>query len=301
MSTLLKVAAILLSCLPRPAAQGIGSLIGALWFHVIRIRRRTVLENLAVALPSRNADHLRIAKAAYRHFGMTAVEFLLMSRLPPRAVADAVRVEGMEHFLEALSRNRGAIVVTAHLGNFDLLAASRAAGGIPLAVVSRTLHRSGPNRFWMESRKKSGLAVFEDRGASRQILRHLKENKAVALTVDQRTRPRRGGVWLPFFGKPALTPTAPAKLSAASGAPIVPVYIVREGFMQHRAFVLPLLEPPPRKDSEALLQTTKKINEIVEAWIRRFPEQYMWLHRRFVRPNDDSVLSRMQSHAKLLR
>ena len=301
MSTLLKIAAIVFSSLPRSVALRIGAFIGYLWFHVLRIRRRTVLANLKAALPEHEADHRRIAETAYRHFGRTAVEFLRLRSMSRAELAEMVTVEGMENFESARALGKGVIVVTAHLGNFDLLATSRAAAGIPLAVVSRQLHQRGADRFWMESRRRSGLEIFEDRGAAKQILRHLKAGRITALTVDQRTRASRGGVVLPFMGCPAWTTTAPAKLSAASGAPVVPVYIVRGKDGRHRAVVEAMMAPPTRGDGAAVLEMTRKINEIVGRWVSAHPEQYMWLHRRFVIDIDDTVLSPRPSRAKLHR
>lgn len=301
MSTLLKIAAFGFSLLSPLMAARFGKAVGFVWFHLLRIRRKTVLSNLEKALPHRRDDHLRIAAAAYRHFGIFAVEFLRMSRMSKDEILKMVEIAGMEHFASARSENKGVIVVTAHLGNFDLLAASQAAAGIPLAVVSRQLHQGGANRFWMESRKRVGVEIFEDKGAAKQILRSLKANKVVALTVDQRTRAEKGGVLLPFMGNPALTTTAPALLAAVSGAPIVPVHIHRGSDGLHLAVISPKIPAPQGRDTASIMQITKNINVIVEKWVSQHPEQYMWLHRRFVTKNDDSVLSPRQSRARLQR
>jgi KDO2-lipid IV(A) lauroyltransferase len=282
MSFLLKIIAFGLSLLSPASAQKLGAGLGLIWFHVIRIRRKTVLENLEMALPHRRNEHLRIARDAYRHFGMTAVEFLRMSRMSKEDIAQEVEVSGMEHFDAAAARNRGVIVVTAHLGNFDLLAASQAARGIPLAVVSRNLHDSGVNQFWMKTRQKSGLQIFEHKGQARKILRHLRQGGVVALTADQRTRPERGGVLLPFMGHPAMTPTAPASLAAASGSPIVPVRIERQADGRHFAVVESAIWPDELAAPDGIVNVTNKLNGIIGDWAAECPEQYMWIHRRFV-------------------
>jgi Kdo2-lipid IVA lauroyltransferase/acyltransferase len=291
-STLLKILAAALSLLSERGARKVGAILGGAWFHIIRIRRKTVLSNLQKALPgSSRADRLRIAGEAFRHFGITAVEFLRMSRMKKEEVAAWVEVEGMSNFEAAAAKNKGIIAVTAHLGNFDLLAASQAARGIPLAVVSRNLHQGGANRFWMESRKRCGLEIFEDKGAARKILRHLKNNKVVALTVDQRTKSAKGGVLLPFMGHPAMTGTAPAALAAASGAPLVPVRIERLSDGRHRAIIEPEIPFFGPRTRDALIGVTEKINEISGNWIVSRPEQYMWLHRRYAPDDSHTDLS----------
>ena len=143
----------------------------------------------------------------------------------------------------------------------------------------------------MESRKRAGLEIFEHKGAARKILRHLKAKKVVALTADQRTRAAKGGILLSFMGCPAMTGTAPAALSAASGAPIVPVHIERLPDGRHRAFVEPEIPPPESKDKNAIFRVTREINDIIGKWAARRPEQYMWLHRRYLRDSDDTGLS----------
>ncbi len=294
MSALLKMIAFLLSFLSQNGARKLGAALGLAWFHGVRIRRKTVFSNLEKALPDRKIEHRRIAKDAYRHFGISAVEFLRMSRMAPEEIASLVEVRGMAHFYAALARNRGVIIVTAHLGNFDLLAASQAARGIPLAAVSRDLHDSKVNRFWMEARMRSGLRIFRHKGDGRRILRHLKQGGVVALTADQRTSAERGGILVPFMGVSAMTGTAPAALAAVSGSPIVPVRIERQPDGRHIAVVEEEVSPETVTGPAGIFEVTKKINDILGRWISQCPEQYMWLHRRFVIDIHVTDLSRVQ-------
>jgi KDO2-lipid IV(A) lauroyltransferase len=281
-STLLfKTASFLAGLLPWSLAQRLGGALGLFWFFAVRVRRRVVLENLARALPERGEEHLAIAKEAYRHFGISALEFLKMSRMDRRAVVGKVRLSGMPHFERALARGKGVIVITAHFGNFDLLACSQAAREVPLAVVSRDLHGRGANKFWMETRRIKGLTIFSDKGGARDVLSWLKAGKVLGLTVDQRTPAGRGGVLARFMGCWAWTTTAPALLALSSGAAIVPIRVERQPDGYHDLLVEPEISLPEERRSKAVSLLTNEINDLIGNWIYRRPDHWMWLHRRF--------------------
>jgi KDO2-lipid IV(A) lauroyltransferase len=278
---LFKIASFLAGLLSWSLAQRVGGALGLFWFFVVRVRRRVVLENLARALPGHDIDHLGIARAAYRHFGISALEILKMSRMARDEVAKRVRLVGIEHFERACSRGRGVIVITAHFGNFDLLACSQAARQVPLAIVSRDLHGQGANRFWMETRLSIGLKIFPDRGAAKEILRWLKAGKVLGLTVDQRTPASRGGRLSPFMGWEVWTTTAPAALALSSGAAIVPVRVERGPDGYHDLRVEPEVLLSAERRTKAISLLTDEINAVVANWIYGRPDHWMWLHRRF--------------------
>jgi KDO2-lipid IV(A) lauroyltransferase len=258
----------------------VGAFLGLVWFHVVRIRRRVVRDNLALALPERADDHRRIARASYRHLGISALEFLKLS-VDQDAVAARVHAHGLERFEAARARGRGVIVVTAHFGNFDLLACSQARRGVPLAIVSRELHGGGSNRFWMESRRASGLRIFQERGGVRHVLRWLRAGNALGLVVDQRTPPARGGTRATFLGHQVWTSTAAAKLALRTGAALVPARIERRADGDHDLYVDEEIDFVPGRGAEAEQELTERINREVEGWIRAKPELWLWLHRRF--------------------
>jgi KDO2-lipid IV(A) lauroyltransferase len=282
---LLRGLARIASLLTWRGAQSVGAFLGLVWFHLVRIRRRVVRSNLALALPDRSDEHHRIARGSYRHLGVSALEFLKLS-VEPAAVADRVHHHGMAHFEAAHARGRGVIVVTAHFGNFDLLACSQALRGVPLAIVSRELHGGGSNRFWMESRRRSGLSIFPERGGVRQVLRWLRRGNVLGLVVDQRTPPARGGIRAPFMGQQVWTSTAAAKLALRTGAALVPVRIERRQDGEHDMHVEPEIELDGERGPQAEHRLTARINRVVERWVRARPELWLWIHRRFadVRP-----------------
>lgn len=272
----------LMGFLPWTGVQRIGAALGLFWYRVLRIRRKVVFQNLALALPDQTPSHRYIARRAYEHFGMTIMEFLKMGRAGTQELSGKVRVRGMHHFETAVARGRGVIVITAHFGNFDLLACSQADRGIPLAIVSRHLHSGGINRFWMQTRRARGLEVFPDKGAAKSLLRWLRDGKVLGLTVDQRTPEERGGILEEFMGWRVWTTTAPAALAVAAGAAVVPIRLERRLDGDHDLIVESEIPLPDGNRESAIQELTKQMNEVVGKWIVQRPDQWMWLHRRFV-------------------
>jgi Kdo2-lipid IVA lauroyltransferase/acyltransferase len=288
---LLKAVTFLTGFLSWRRAQRLGGALGLLWFHAVRIRRRVVMGNLEMALSKTGKEARLIAREAYRHFGTSFFELLKIATMSPGEMASKVRARGMEHYERARARGRGVIVVTAHFGNFDLLAFAEAALGIPLAIVSRDLHEEGANRFWMATRRKSGLEIFPERGAARRILEWLRLGYVIGLTVDQRLSEEKGGILSEFMGWRVWTTTAPASLALASGAALLPVRVERCPDGGHTILVEPEIVIDRARDADARQQVTDRINKIVETWVRERPDHWLWLHRRFVGARRNRSLS----------
>jgi Kdo2-lipid IVA lauroyltransferase/acyltransferase len=259
----------------------LGAFLGTVWYRLVRIRRGVVRENLGLGLPERAAEHDRIALGCYRHLCISTLELLKTRHMSSGRVLSLVRHRGLENYERAAERGRGVIAVTAHVGNFDLLACSQALRGVELGIVSRELRESGSNRFWMETRAATGLRIFSDRSSLRELLRWLREGRALGLVVDQRTPAERGGLLVPFLGEPAWTTSTPAALALRTGAALVPVRARRLEDGSHEVGVEPEIPLPERRGAEEVALLTERINEIVSRWIRDTPEQWMWLHRRF--------------------
>ena len=282
MSTLLLgVLAALVGLLPWRGAQAVGAFLGGVWFRLLRVRRRTALDNLAIALPALAADHVRIAAESYASLGASALELVRTRAMSREEIAGRVHAVGLPHYEAAAARGRGVIVVTAHFGNFDLLAVSQAARGVPLAIVSREMSEKRSNRFWMETRAKAGLEIFTERDAARRALPWLRAGKVLGLVIDQRTAERRGGILAPFFGRRVWTSTAAARLARRTGAAIVPARTERRADGDHDLIVEPELALPPRGDPAFVETVTAACNAALERWIRARPGQWMWIHKRF--------------------
>lgn len=262
------------------AACGVG--LGFFAGRVLRLRRGRVDAHLARALNLRDDPpaRARIARAMYRHLGLCLVEFL---RLPTwtRAKIDAqVELDHFDRLRAAIAQGHGVVVVTAHFGNWDLLACLSALLGVPLHVVTRELKGRGANRAWMQARERTGLKLHPAAGSAGALLGALRRGEVVAFVIDQHM-PEKLGVPVPFFGRLASTIDAPAVLAARTGSPVMPAFLFRQGFERHRLWVgeaIPLASGPRR---EASVASTARFTAVLEDVIRAQPEQWIWMHRRW--------------------
>ncbi|HEY2956206.1 MAG TPA: lysophospholipid acyltransferase family protein [Candidatus Eisenbacteria bacterium] len=246
--------------------------------RALGLRRRVAEENLARAFPERGAgERDAILRAHYRELGRVTVEYSRLAELaraPRGRVVAAVR--GEEH-LEAV-RGRGAILLTGHFGSFELLAAHL--GAIhPVDVVVRPLGNPGVEALIARERSSAGLGTISaDRGI-RRVYQALRSRRWVAMVADQDAR--RHGVFVPFLGRPASTATGPARIALGSGAPIVMGFVTREPDGRMCLDV----EPPLRIADPAARDAVERLTALhaarLEAWVRKRPEMWFWLHRRW--------------------
>lgn len=256
----------------------LGAILGWLWFHLLPIRLDTLLNNLERTAIAKGSLARRLARRNLNHLCTTALETAWLSRATPEEVRSLMPIEHLERYHTAAAAGHGVIVATAHLGNFDLLACSQVASGVPLAIVSRDLGRGAVSRLWMCARTRFGLTIFEHGKDGRKVLAWLRQGNVLGLTVDQRQGPRQGGALVSLLGVPAWTSTAAARLSLRTGALILPVCGFRRENGTHTAVVHPPLEPLPTETAE---QLTARLNLLVSEWIAHTPEQWLWIHRRF--------------------
>jgi KDO2-lipid IV(A) lauroyltransferase len=278
------VLAALLRALPRAVALQVGGALGQLgWWS--RIRRRLVLSNLAQAFPDTTRSHRRrIAVRAARNFGRTAAEFVRFAGSDRQRVGELVRLEGVEGLREALAAGGGAIVVTAHLGAWALYVTALAAAGIPSALLVGRQHNPKVQRFILGIPGEAVHFVPKSKGAPRDILRCLRDGRAVVMVADHNVG--RRGEFAPFLGKVASTLPLPGAIAARHGTAIFLMAGRRVTPGGHRVEITRL--QLPHDDNEERLRHGIAVvcNEALGKVILAYPEQYFWYHRRWrVYPN----------------
>jgi KDO2-lipid IV(A) lauroyltransferase len=191
-------------------------------------------------------------------------------------------IEGVEHLMQALEDGKGALFLTGHCGNWELFSARLPVSGIPLTTAARRLDDPRLDRLVTDLRSRFGTQVIP-RGpaAGRQMIRSLAENRASALLIDQDIRDIPG-VFVPFFGRPAWTPSGAAMLAIRRKCPVVPGFIHRRPDGTHKIEIRPPL-PLPEIGSleEQVEELTAAATAVIEAQIRAHPEQWVWMHRRW--------------------
>lgn len=272
---------ILAAGLPGPLAYGMGALLGSLVGSVLRIRREVVDRNLARAFPERARKwRNRVARGSYRHLGREAVAILRLARTEPEELVRRCPVPDLEELEAALEEGRGALILTGHVGNWEVAGATLAARGIPLYAVARRQGNPLFDRDLNRTRERMGVRVIEEGDAVRRVVDEVRAGHVVALVADQNVR--KGGVFVEFFGVPASTARGPALFALRSGAPVFVGAALREGAPGRYRGVLERLEVErtgsTADDVEAL---ARRYSRGLERIIRRAPEQYFWQHKRW--------------------
>ncbi len=272
-----------LAYLPWRAGLWMGRRLGDLTYWVLPGRRAVARDNLERAFGrERNGRELdRLCRESFRHLGMTLVEACTFFFRPPSVLLSRVDVEGVDHLKAAAAHGRGILLLSAHLGNWELLAAAHVHTGYPVSVVVRPLDSAVLDRVVTRFRERGGVEVIPKRRALRGVRDALRRGRMVGILLDQNAS-RREGVFVPFFGEPASTSKSLALLALWSGAPVVPVFIQREMVGSHRVTIEPALPPPTTGDREEDVAVfTAAFSRVVESRIRQSPEQWFWMHRRW--------------------
>jgi KDO2-lipid IV(A) lauroyltransferase len=268
--------------LPRRALNALGSGAGWLGYVLDGRHRRIALDNLrAVYGPSlSDREARRITKASWRHFGRILLDALAFPRLSAGSAGSVVRYEGLEHIRAAYARGRGVILFSAHYGHWELVALMQGYLGMRLALVARPLDNPFLERMLARLRSGSGNVIIHKRNAVREMLRAIRGGIGVAIVIDQDARDQ--GVFVPFLGRPASTTPTLALLALRTGAAVIPVYSVPLGGGAWKVVYEPEVEVRDTGDREAdVLRLTAAATAIVETWVRRHPELWLWMHRRF--------------------
>lgn len=269
---------LVLAWLPARLGLWVGARLGDLGWAALPGRRAVALENLARAFPERAAAELaRIGRDSFRHLGMSFVESCVFFFRPPARLLSRVAVDGAHNMEAADALGRGMLLLTAHYGNWELLAASHALTRFPLSVVMRPLDSPAFDPILERFRLRSGVELITKRRALPDIVDALRRRRMVGILLDQNAS-RREGVFVPFFGVPASTSKGMALIALRTGAPVLPVFIRRQPDGRHVVQAGAPVPVPPDGDVEAF---TRAFNEAIEEAIRRAPEQWFWLHRRW--------------------
>lgn len=279
-----------LARLPWAVAGALGAWVGRAAYFLVGRERRLALEHLALAFPEKPAaERRRLARAAFAHLGRSALEVLAVGQVQAR-LPEVVVLGPEEQALLAAARasGQGVLVVSCHVGNWELMARRLAHEGIDCATVAREAQDPRLSRLLEQSRADAGVkTLWRGRpGLAKELLRLLRSGGFVGLLIDQDTDVQ--GHFVPFFGRPAFTPRAAGDLAVRTGAWVLFACAHRERDGRHR-LVLRRLEVQGTGDAEAdSLAVTGQATAEIEREIRARPDEWVWMHRRW-RTKSDSV------------
>ena len=276
----------LLGCLgamPRGAARFLGGCIGlAAWALQPRLRR-VGLRNLALAFPERSeAERRRILRASLKALGWQLAEFAQMSRYSAAQAQTFIRYQGLEHYLAARAHGNGVFVLTAHLGAWELSSFFHSLMGYPMSVVIRRLDHARVDALVNGIRTLHGNRVLHKDDFARGLLKAIHGGETVGILMDTNMTPPQG-VFVPFFGKEACTAAGLARVALRSGAAVLPGFLLWEAAERRYAlqFGPELTLVRTGNAEEDAVANTALFTRTLEDYIRRYPEQWLWVHRRW--------------------
>ena len=271
------------------AASRAGAFIGGLIWRPLGIRADRVQRAIAAAFPEFSEARVReVARASYRGLGTMAFETIILSRLGrDELIAAFAEPDGWPLLDAAAKKGQGVVIVAGHMGNWELCAAYMAARGLPLDVI--TMHMANPlaDRFLRRTRERLGARVVFDDEAVRVTPRALKEGRAVGFMSDQGAK-GLASTFVDFFGRPAKTPRGAAVFALRGERPMIFVAAIREADGRYRfhAQEVPLATGGEREQN--VDDTVRNYTRVIEEYVRRYPEQYFWQHRRWRRQPADT-------------
>ncbi|MFP3868083.1 MAG: lysophospholipid acyltransferase family protein [Desulfobacteraceae bacterium] len=259
------------------------STLARLWYRLDRRHRRITLRNLAFAYgPEMTPDQCqRLAQEVFQQFTWLFWEGLEMLILPLSRIRNKVTIIGQEHFEAALAQGRGVLAIAAHAGNWEYTVMGYGLHYQPVAVVAREQDHPLLNRLIRYLRERGRNWMIAKQGGLKAIIAHLQQNHIVGVVIDQNTT-TKGGVLVDFFGHRARTTPVAAILARRFDTPVIPVFSRRLPNGQHLMVVHPPLPLVKSRDEKADIRAQVQAQtQAIEAWVRRYPEQWLWLHKRW--------------------
>ncbi|MGH7895321.1 MAG: lysophospholipid acyltransferase family protein [Candidatus Binatia bacterium] len=281
----LRAAVAALGALPLAWAMRATEAAALLVYAVDRPHRRIGMRNLAIAFPERlPAERRRILRASFLNLGRMAAELAHLPRLTAADLRAMVQFEDEPWWAEnvAKTRDTGGLILSGHFGNWELLVFAHGMRGFPVSMVHRAIANPFVDRWINALRARAGTRLVRKAHAAGGVLRALRERQLLVLPFDQNST-RGLGVFVDFFGLAASTNSGIARLSLRAGAPVVPVFIVRQGrSARHRVHVLPIMDAERSGDLEGdVRHNTQRFSDVFESMVRRYPEQWFWVHKRW--------------------
>jgi len=264
------------------AASAVGAALGGAARLVLRWRWQLTLDNLAAAFPEKSApERAHLGRLAWRNTGSMLAELIKGRHMSPEELSQVVRFENLELYERMLEEGKGFILNAGHLGNWEVGNLALTARGYPCGGVGRAMKNPYVDAWLTETRSLYGFVVLKHSNPFFQAVRWLKQGKPLAILIDHNIR--KGGQFVPFFGRPAATSTLSALLSVKLGCPIVSVRVRREGAQIVASFHGPIRPNVGATPEQEVARLTEAMVRQLEAYVRESPGDWLWGHNRWKR------------------
>jgi KDO2-lipid IV(A) lauroyltransferase len=270
--------------LPMRTVRDIGHRLGRLAFYFDNSRRRIALENLTRAFPSRSRTEIEgIARAMFAHFAAVLLELLKFATMTEAEMTALADVEGADRVNQAYQHGRGVLFLTGHFGYWEVQGVMLPLHAKAASVLARPLDNPYLHEMLERIRCRTGNSVVYRQGAVRRILRELAANRGVAILFDQHLA-TPDAIYVDFFRRPAATTSAMGALAARTGAAVIPSFSFPIADGRYRLVYDHPIEPPRDDTPEAIREFTQRCTDVLEMYVRRNPELWLWMHRRWRNP-----------------
>jgi KDO2-lipid IV(A) lauroyltransferase len=272
----------LLRAIPRGLRRSLFCVLALAYYHIDSRRRLITLHNLSKAFPDKKmAEIRRLAQGAYRNVAIVAAEFADLPFWTKENIGNILDVEGLEHCVAALEKNQGLLMFGAHLGNWELGVIAASLLLKPLVLIYRPLDNAVLENLVTWVRQSTGNRAVEKSSAMWPMVRVLRQNGIIGLLIDQNVA-NYEGVFVDYFGFSACTTNGLAHLALLTGAPVVPAFMVRQDDNRYRFVFGPEVDLTRTEDREKdVVENTRIFTAIIEAMVRQYPDQWLWLHERW--------------------
>jgi KDO2-lipid IV(A) lauroyltransferase len=290
-----------LGVMPRQASVAMGRGIGRIAYAFGGRLRRAGTRNLELAFPEMNSkERERILRGCFASLGRLLGEFSHFAHATPESLSRIIDCEGLHHLEEAEARGKGTILFTGHLGAWELTSLALSAFGHRVDFLARRIDNPLIEELVEKTRTRFGNRSIDKRAAARPMLRALSAGGTLGILVDLNTQPHEG-VFVDYFGIPASTTSSVATLALRTDATVLPIFAPWDA--ERRRFILKI-EPPVSvtqsgEQAEDIRALTARITKVIEKYVRLYPEQWLWIHKRWnTRPHGEADLYATRIHRR---
>ncbi len=280
----LNICSLIVRVIPTGYLYGFARGIASLAYVFATKQKKIALESLNTAFGQEKTrqEIERIARDCFIYMAKSAVELMFFFD-KPHMLKVKVDIQGRQNLDAALARGRGVVLVSAHFGNFPLLLGRLAVDGYKTCGIMRPMHDARVEKIFFEKREKYGVRTIYSQPRNECVnntISALRNNELIFIPIDQNFG--TGGVFVNFFGKKAATATGPVVLAQRTKAALIPCFIIRQPGDRHKIIFEPELELKEGKNpQDTVLVNIQRLTDIIEAYIRKYPAEWGWIHRRW--------------------
>ena len=266
---------------PRKWSLFFGRMLGSFFYYIIPLRKSVALKNISIAFPDQSKyEKNQLVKDCYCHFGMILADFFRLPKV--KRENDTAIVNIPPESIELFKQNRGGIILTGHLGNWEYIGPSLSLRGIQCAGVAQIQHNSTSDHFFNELRKTDLMRIIPVDAGSKVMIRSIRDGYYLGLISDQNAG--RKGTNAQFFNRSVSVPKGAAAFHLKTNTPILLGFcILSMDFTYHLSFQELDMEGLPEKSNEAIVEINQRYSKLLEEAVREHPQQYFWFHRKWGR------------------